>query len=140
MNRDNSMVWACLFGVGLAVLAAGCDCAGTTGTGLCDSASAPITCGRACNLTAPCPGGFYCGGDSRCTAQCSATFACAGGGTCTSDGHCIGGTTDSGREAGPDVGPVDAPGLDTTCASVVVGTTLATPNVILIVDQSGSMD
>jgi hypothetical protein len=35
---------------------------------------------------------------------------------------------------------VDAPGPDNTCASVDVGATLATPNVVLIVDQSGSMD
>ncbi len=123
----------------LALSLVGCDCAGQTGSGPCGSASPPITCGRPCNATSVCPGGFFCGTDMRCTAECSATVPCAGGGTCSTDGHCIGGTVDSGREAGPDVGPVDAPLPDNTCASVNVGATLATPNVVLIVDQSGSM-
>jgi hypothetical protein len=140
MTRDTSIVWASLFGAALSLVVAGCDCAGPSGAGVCDGASRPVTCGRACSVTAPCPGGFFCGTDGTCSAQCSSTVACAGGGVCTAEGRCIGGTTDSGtREAGPDVGPVDAPGPDNTCASVDVGATLATPNVILIVDQSGSM-
>jgi hypothetical protein len=136
MTHSPSIVWTSLCGAALALLAMGCDCAGPTGVGVCDAASHPIACGRACGPTAPCPGGFFCSAGGTCDAECSMTVACAGGGTCTSDGHCRGGTVDSGREAGP---PVDAPGADTTCAAVSVGTTLATPNVILIVDQSGSM-
>jgi hypothetical protein len=49
---------------------------------------------------------------------------------------------DPGMDGGPDHDAafvrVDAD-RDTTCASVEVGTTLSTPNVILIIDQSGSM-
>ncbi len=37
------------------------------------------------------------------------------------------------------VQPIDVPPADNTCAAVEVGTTLATPNVVVIVDQSGSM-
>jgi len=53
---------------------------------------------------------------------------------------CVASAFDAGPNTGHDAAfiPIDA-NFDTTCASVEVGTMRTTPNVIVIVDQSGSM-
>jgi len=66
---------------------------------------------------------------------------CADGVACTSDGRCgmMMTTMDGSIVHDANTPPIDAPPADHTCASTEVGTTLATPNVIVIVDESGSM-
>jgi hypothetical protein len=85
-----------------------------------------------------CQAGTHCV-SGRCAAECSASHPCVGGAACSTDGTC-GATGDAGH-GGHDGAfvPTDAPPVDTTCAAVNVGTQLATPNVIVIVDRSGSM-
>jgi len=118
---------------------------------LCDEANPPSSCGLDCSDDA-CPIGFYCGADDTCTADCEAGSALCGQGTCnTSMGVCVppdsvdAGPADSGpRDNGPrpDFGPpVDlGPRPDgDVCARVTVEATRVTPNVIFLIDRSGSM-
>lgn len=118
---------------------------------LCEEANPPAQCGLDCADDA-CPIGFYCGADDTCTADCASDAALCGEGTCnTSMGVCVppdsvdAGPVDSGpRDNGPrpDFGPpVDlGPQPDgDVCARVTVEATRVTPNVIFLIDRSGSM-
>jgi Mg-chelatase subunit ChlD len=114
----------------------GCDCAGPERNGVCDVPSPPATCGRACSASEPCGPGFYCGDDGTCSADCSASIPCADGMTCTvANGTC------SMRPDGSvvDVMPLDVLPTDNTCAAVDLDAERVTPNVLVIVDRSGSM-
>jgi hypothetical protein len=119
------------------LLSSGCPAAPA---GPCSGPSALSECGRACAATVRCAPGLHCR-DTRCTADCSADFPCVSGAPCASDGTCPI-PVDAGRDAAivPDVGPVDAPPDDTTCASFTLATTRVTPNVIIVIDRSGSMN
>ncbi|HEX6240785.1 MAG TPA: hypothetical protein VFZ61_07825, partial [Polyangiales bacterium] len=94
-------------------------------------------CGLTCGPSASCNGGLYCGGDSTCTADCTlATVAmdCEDGASCSSDGRCVleSSTTDGGAGDAGDGGQ--------GCGIVTLQADPVTPNVILIIDQSSSMD
>lgn len=102
-------------------------------------------CGLACGTSAPCPSGLHCGADSTCTAECTPSAAqdyCGGDHTCTGEGRCLplvrpgegldgGSLADGGTSAGNDAG---------LCGLITLDTNPVTPNVILIIDQSSSMD
>lgn len=132
--------------VSAAILFTGCDgCSGSTsvmGSRPCMRASAPAGCGMACGGSAgSCPTGLYCDGTAHCTADCDVRngAGCPAGMTCAPTGQC--GTQLDGTVAVTDLGPPMDFGIpDNTCASVTIGTTHQTPNVILLVDRSGSMD
>ena len=128
---------ACSFVFLSLLVLAGCDCSATIGpSGSPCKGSDPIAgCGSTCSATLPCRAGLYCAAEGKCTADCVAGAACTGG-NCSAGGRCIPGG-DGGRR---DAAPTDGPGFDNTCASVTVGATRVTPNVILVIDQSGSMD
>lgn len=110
----------------------------------CTGRSAPASCGDACDDATPCGAGTYCSAGT-CTADCSASVACTGELVCGGDGRCGGldaGTDTAGPPDAPpiDFGPPrDVPLADGACASVRLETNRATPNVVLIIDQSGSM-
>ncbi len=115
---------------------AGCDCAGPSRDGVCNVPMPPSTCGRACSTSAPCTPGFYCGDDGTCSADCSASIPCEGGTTCElTTGTCVS------RPDGSivDVMPLDVLPTDNTCAAVDLDAERVTPNVLVIVDRSGSM-
>lgn len=118
---------------------------------LCTDANPPSVCGLDCSDDA-CPIGFYCGADDTCTADCSADSALCGAGTCNvSMGVCMppteedagvgdGGLPDNGPR--PDNGPLVDLGPqpdNSVCARVSVEATRVTPNVIFLIDRSGSM-
>ena len=67
-----------------------------------------------------------------CSAQCTATEGCGAGSTCNSRGRCV-----------PDVGTGGTGGTGNTggssCQSVQITPTRSIPNVMFLVDQSGSM-
>lgn len=67
-----------------------------------------------------------------CSAQCSATDGCGEGSTCNSRGRCV-----------PDVGTGGVGGTGNTggnaCQSVTITPTRSIPNIMFLVDQSGSM-
>lgn len=143
LRLSSSVLLSAVSGV-LVLSSFGCD--STPPRGPCNRAGAPPGCNAECSELAPCATGLYCNGSNRCTADCSDEVACRSGQTCGSDGRCGTGMMDAGRDAPP----IDAPGTDfgpprdvmladMACASVRLETNRSTPNVVLIIDQSGSM-
>ena len=88
----------------------------------------PPTCGDVCNSDADCGTGTYC--DGTCTFQCTSEVPCpAANFDCNVRGRCIqtpGGTGGTGNVGGG-------------CQNVEVTPTRSIPNVMFLVDQSGSM-
>ncbi len=120
---------------------AGCDCSGgLSSDDACARPGAPSACGAVCGPTRPCAAGAYCSASTgRCVADCLAGESCRGtGAMCGADGRCPTMTGMDGGVPGRDA-PFDGPRPDTTCASVMVGATRVTPNVIFVIDRSGSM-
>lgn len=108
---------------------------GTGGTGLdCSTLSDPPPgCGDACpsGSDSECELGTFCL-NNVCSAHCTASQGCTQGFRCSSRGRCVpnmgtGGTGGTGNTGG------------NGCQSVQVTPTRATPNVMFLVDQSGSM-
>lgn len=137
-----------LASLGLGSVALGCDCEGNTLRGPCaDGASAPAGCGQMCSSAAPCPSGLYCSA-GMCTAECAdgTEHECSGGRVCGPQGRCVSSETDAAvvSEDSPfvmvDAYLGDVPAPDNTCASVMLDATRVIPNVLLIVDRSGSME
>jgi len=142
MGRWLSIVLAGLGG--LAMVACGADgsgprSAGTGGSGgsggvvlSCQSLDPPPDdCDLACSSDRDCEASFCENG--RCVAHCTATQGCGAGWTCnTSNGRCIpdmgtGGTAGTGNSGG------------NGCQSVTITPTRSIPNIMFLVDQSGSM-
>lgn len=111
----------------------------------CEEANPPAGCGVDCSTTG-CPIGFYCGDDELCTSDCVAGDTSCGNGTCNATGVCVPPVEDGGvvvvdNGPRPDFGPRDfgpVPDGD-ICARVSVQATRVTPNVIFLIDRSGSM-
>ncbi len=114
------------------------------------------SCGQVCSSLKPCPLGTHCGITGTCERHCNATSPCPGGGACMSNGMCVAGP-DSGTagRAGTNATPTSGRGgtaagtggragatpmRPNNCADSVVQTTRVTPTVVLIVDQSSSME
>lgn len=110
-----------------------------------------LGCGRVCGEeTKPCTAGLYCSPEGLCSKACSSKpdFACPDMAMCTIDGRCMssetasGGTSGGGGASGASAasggsGGAPAPGA---CADTIVRATMVIPTVILIVDQSSSMN
>ncbi len=130
---------SCVVGVAALLLAAaGCSTGMTGGTDPCHGSSPPASCSQPCGTgAASCPSGYYCGTAGTCTSDCNATdgTGCSSGQVCSADGRCLG-SMDSGTP--PPITDAGAP--DNTCAEVMLDGTHTTPNVILLVDRSGSMN
>ena len=125
--------------LGFSLLAAGCSCSGNNSP--CDAEAPPAACGQACSPLAACPGGFYCADDETCQADCASDEDCGSGQLCTGDGHCV--TDESDGGSGPDGGDrADGASIDANnvCADVDLTTMQVVPSVVLIVDQSQSME
>jgi hypothetical protein len=104
-------------------------------------------CGLTCGTADICQVGMYCGSDSTCTAQCTAASAaddCGRNQVCSSDGHCMADPNatlpDGGKRDGGSTGGGDGDGGTGNCGFITLQTAPITPNVILIIDQSSSMD
>lgn len=105
-------------------------------------------CGRECSVTSPCGSGMFCSAEGTCAKQCVASgpnpMPCPNGGTCTASGSCVGGTTGGSGGVGGSSGTGGSPFVDTDgnfeCADTLVRASRVTPTVILLVDQSSSMD
>jgi hypothetical protein len=115
----------------------GCDCSGNVHTpgGPCAAAEPPAECNEACSAARPCIAGFYCHSSGVCTADCAfgtSSESCAAPSVCRRDGRCI--------APGEDAGPIAQIDASNSCADVTVMANRVTPNVILIIDQSGSMN
>jgi len=129
-------------GLGLIVLALG----GSTSCGggkesLVSPCKSELTCGNPCdNAGMTCGSGQFCGDDSVCTADCvPGDKRCGDGQTCNGFGRCV-------ATNGPDInlggssGTIGNGGNNGVCASTDVDLGHQLPTVLLLVDQSGSMD
>ena len=117
-------------------------------------------CGMACNFTHPCPTGLYCSEDELCAKSCNEAEGCGKSRHCNDKGQCVagaaapkpelslqssGGTSKSGGQSGSNSFVIDAGmrklGADDsdTCQAADVAATRVIPNVVLVIDQSGSM-
>ena len=113
----------------IAMCFAACDCDDETGFGdPCSGDTPPAFCSMACDADNPCPAGSYCGGGSMCTADCLPSGGCPAGQICAPDGRCTAAPRADGSVADGSV-----------CANVSLVARPVTPNVVVIVDQSGSM-
>ncbi len=129
--HTGSFVRFALIALAGAVASCGGNNTGTSNAGagaLCKGANPPSECGASCNATSdPCSIGFYCGGDSKCTADCDVknNSGCGGANVCAINGVCIDPNKDNGQNE--------------MCASTRLSASRKTPNVILVIDRSGSM-
>ncbi|QQR89766.1 MAG: VWA domain-containing protein [Myxococcales bacterium] len=100
-------------------------------TEACKASPAEGGCGTPCLTDVnACADGFFCSSSGVCDAECSLVnnIPCADASTCTSNGRCLAANSSNG-DSGSDV-----------CAEVHIDTDNITPNIVLIVDQSLSMD
>ncbi len=132
----------------LLLLACGADSKGKR-NGPCERAELDA-CGSSCSGAQSCAAGLYCDGASVCYAQCApatATADCSADEACAADGHCVaasnsdggngGGTANTGASASGSSGSGGS--NSNVCADVALKANVTTPNVVLIIDQSGSM-
>ena len=110
-----------------------CDCDGDP-VGPCDRDDAPTGCGTSCD-DVPCRSGLYCAEDDLCTADCVGDADCGDGERCDPDGRCMATTT-----PGTDFAVEPRDGSTDGCPSATVSARRVTPTVIVIVDQSSSMN
>jgi hypothetical protein len=89
----------------------------------------PSDCDKSCTSDSECTASF-CENNTKCVAQCTATEGCGGGSTCNLRGRCI-----------PDIGTggMGGTGGGNACQSVTITPSRSIPNVMFLVDQSGSM-
>lgn len=116
-----------------------------------------LGCGRVCGMdTKPCTAGLYCSPEGLCSKACNSEIACGDESMCMLDGRCMstetaasggsGGAGASGTGGGSGgggttgvggLGGAPPPGA---CADTIVRATKVIPTVILIIDQSSSME
>lgn len=109
----------------------------------CAASPPPAACMQACSAMSPCPAGYYCTPSGRCNADCNAAAGtgCPAGQACRADGTCTVGLDGGARPTDGAVPPSDGPVIrGDGCADVILDTSHVTPNVILLVDRSRSMD
>jgi len=137
-------LWGALaLGAALAcALPFGCSSTPTI-TGAACSKDIQVACGAPCDRSSDCGSGLYCGPDGTCTADCVAATkdpicegsSCEANGRCSGDGGIGAGDLDAGNGGG---GPGAGGGAG--CIDVEVKFAPQIPNVLLLIDRSGSMN
>ncbi len=131
------------FGLVLSAFTGVTSCGGDGGS-LVDPCESELTCGQACDAATPCGSGQYCGSEAKCTAQCiEGDSRCGEGRRCDgASGKCVTGTIiDVGGSDGSGSGSgASSNGGNGTCPSTDVNLDNQLPTVLLLVDQSGSMN
>lgn len=130
-------------GVGLGIGLALWACSGGDDGSKVSPCKSELTCGASCDSTKPCGAGQHCGTDNTCTAECiRGDSRCGDGKTCSENGTCItgpdlgnlGGSSSSGG------GSASYGGDNGMCPSADVDLDNQLPTVLLLVDQSASMN
>jgi hypothetical protein len=131
------MVRTLFVSAGMAVLALACD-ASTSQDGtvrlqdlpsVCGDGGAPGACGDPCSSDTECGAGTYCQ-NGVCNAVCtSAGRQCGVEAECTANGRCVPTFDDGGVSMGD----------DSVCGELELATDRVIPNIMIIVDRSGSM-
>ena len=131
------------FGLGLFALVGMASCSGSEGS-LVSPCKSELMCGQACDPTNACETGKYCGADGKCTAECVAgDKRCGDGQTCSGSGHCIKGsglTLGTGGTSSSGGGSASTGATGGVCAATNVDLSHQLPTVLLLVDQSASMN
>jgi von Willebrand factor type A domain len=128
--------WIPLFLTAGLVAALANGCTGTLGGTLGDGGADPCANGAcgACDGDGDCPTGAHCAG-GQCSVECLGDSDCGSGMSCTADGRCaldfVPGTGGAGGSTGVGAGE--------SCADVQITFEPVEPNVVLLIDQSGSM-
>jgi hypothetical protein len=125
-------------GLALTVMGAGVTSCKGTEESLVDPCESKLKCGAPCDsVTKACGSGQHCGTDDKCTAECVEGDArCGDGLRCDgATGRCVTGTIIDVGGTGNGTG-----GGNGTCASTDVNLDNQLPTVLLLVDQSSSMD
>src|SRR6478752_3294943 len=142
-RRSKRPLKKALFGAAALSLLGSLAAVGCTGTNReshvspCESV---LTCGAPCSMFASCSGGQYCSTNNSCTADCTGTDGnCGPGKSCSSSGQCI---PAGGIDPGPGAGDGDGGSDDVPdgCVKFELKLTAQIPTVVMLVDQSGSMD
>jgi hypothetical protein len=132
--------------LGAGPLAANCKGGGSSeaGGGPCATVYRD-QCGTRCaGDDGACPAGLFCG-DGACTAQCTPESGCDAGQTCSPRGRCVAsGAGEAGAGGGPGFGgggprPSAGGAGEGSCPGIDLAFERVTPNVVLLIDQSGSM-
>lgn len=141
------------------VAALGCSSKSDKGSACID---ADAQCGLACSSSHPCASGLYCGSEHLCEKACTSDRGCSSSQHCGSDGRCVAGaSTPKGGSGASDAGSSAGSGADDstggliidagtrkdagkqssdTCRTADVTATRIIPTVVLVIDQSGSMN
>jgi hypothetical protein len=126
-------------GLGLGLLFSsllGASCGGDGGSQV-SPCKGQLSCGEACDVGKPCAQGQHCGVDSKCTADCiPGDDRCGSGKHCSSSGVCVDGIDIDVGGGGTSTGT----GGSGECPSTDVSLDNQMPTVLLLVDQSGSMN
>lgn len=102
------------------------------------------SCGKSCEKTDDCPTGQFCDANDTCQQECEpstdADEVCGSRSSCSEDGRCVADSNvqlNTGGEGGvSDMGEGGAQG----CIEVEVEFEPQVPNVVLLIDKSGSME
>jgi hypothetical protein len=125
------------FALALSVLGGLASCSGADES-LVSPCKSELKCGQKCDAVQSCTNGTYCGADATCTAECvPGDKRCGDGKSCNGSGHCIAGPN---LNLGGSTGGLPIGGDTGVCASTNVDLGHQLPTVLLLVDQSGSMD
>lgn len=127
-------------GVGLllSALVAVPSCSGAEES-LVSPCESELECGQPCDLTTSCGVGKYCSAQETCTAECiPGDGRCGSGKTCNGSGRCVEG---GGIIIGPGGGGSGSSGGSSgVCADADINLGKQIPTVLLLVDQSASMN
>jgi hypothetical protein len=101
-----------------------------------------LACGQTCSLATPCGSGLYCSSGDKCTADCIAgDKRCGSGKRCSSVGKCVEDISLGGIGANNSGGSSTGVGGENgVCAGTNLNLDKQIPTVLLLVDQSGSMN
>lgn len=103
-------------------------------------------CGKPCASTFSCADGMYCSDEGTCAADCTSNDQCGSDETCSATGQCVGEDGDNTGGSGASTsqfmndGGNGAGNEGGSCPGVSITFAPTTPTVLLMVDQSGSMN
>jgi len=115
-------------------------CKGSSGESRVSPCESTLTCGAACSAQGTCTFGQYCTSSKVCTADCTPSDGnCAAGQSCNANGQCVvGGGIDPGIIPGS--GGAGSEDLPDGCVRHEVKISSPIPTVVMLIDQSGSMN
>lgn len=135
MKRRFSIKHGMGLGVLLCALGATASCGGNEES-LVSPCKSELECGQPCSVSSPCGTGRYCGSGNTCTAECVlGDSRCGSDKICNGSGRCI-----AKLDSLPTGGSSGTGGTDGVCADAKITLDKQIPTVLLLVDQSSSMD